>query len=92
LTAATGVNDIPAAIISFGRNGYGATSDQNTVVADAGAGNIDEKTNLQSSGTALIARDPSDDLRSAGGAFDDMVIWLSPNILYNRMVAAQRLP
>jgi prepilin-type N-terminal cleavage/methylation domain-containing protein len=92
LTAATGVNDIPAAIISFGRNGYGATSDQNTVVADAGVGNLDEKTNLQSSGTALIARDPSDEPRSAGGAFDDMVIWLSPNILYNRMVAAQRLP
>jgi prepilin-type N-terminal cleavage/methylation domain-containing protein len=92
LTAATGINDIPAVIISFGRNGYGATSDQNTVVADAGTGNLDEKTNLQSSGTALIARDPSDDVRSPGGAFDDMVLWISPNILYNRMVAAQRLP
>jgi len=92
LVAATGVNDIPAAIISFGHNGFGATSDQNTIVADAGAGNIDEKTNLQSSGTALIMRDPSDDPRAPGGAFDDMVIWISPNILYNRMVAAQRLP
>lgn len=92
LVAATGVNDIPAAIISFGKNGYGATSDQNTVVADAGAGNVDEKTNLQSSGTALIMRDPSDDTRSPGGAFDDIVVWISPNILYNRMVAAQRLP
>jgi prepilin-type N-terminal cleavage/methylation domain-containing protein len=92
LTAATAINDIPAVIISFGRNGYGATSDQNTVLADAGSGNIDEKTNLQSSGTALIARDPSDDVSSPGGAFDDMVLWISPNILYNRMVAAQRLP
>jgi prepilin-type N-terminal cleavage/methylation domain-containing protein len=92
LTAATAVNDIPAALISFGHNGYGATSDQNTVVADAGAGNLDEKTNLQSSGTALIARDASDDVRSPGGAFDDMVIWISPNILYSRMVGAQRLP
>jgi len=92
LTAATAINDIPAVIISFGRNGYGATSDQNTILADTGTGNLDEKTNLQSSGTALIARDPSDDERSPGGAFDDMVIWMSPNILYNRMVAAQRLP
>jgi prepilin-type N-terminal cleavage/methylation domain-containing protein len=92
LVAASGVNDIPAALISFGRNGYGATSDQNTVVSDAGSGNVDEKTNLQSSGTALIMRDPSDDPRSAGGTFDDMVIWISPNILYNRMVGAQRLP
>jgi type II secretory pathway pseudopilin PulG len=92
LVAATGVNDVPAALISFGRNGYGATSDQNTIIADAGSGNLDEKTNLQSSGTALIARDPSDDARASGGAFDDVVLWISPNILYNRMVAAQRLP
>lgn len=26
------------------------------------------------------------------GAFDDLVIWLSPNILFNRMIAAGRLP
>ncbi|MGB7992032.1 MAG: prepilin-type N-terminal cleavage/methylation domain-containing protein [Candidatus Methylophosphatis roskildensis] len=29
---------------------------------------------------------------TAGGEFDDMVTWLSPNILYNRMIAAGRLP
>ncbi|WP_432377423.1 type II secretion system protein [Duganella sp. P38] len=92
LVAATGVNDIPAAIISFGRNGYGATSDQNTVIADVGIGNIDEKANLQSGGNALVARDASDDTRAPGGTFDDMVVWVSPNILYNRMVGAQRLP
>jgi prepilin-type N-terminal cleavage/methylation domain-containing protein len=92
LVAATGVNDIPAALISFGRNGYGAISEQNTLVADAGSGNIDEKTNLQGGGTALIARDPADDAGVPGGAFDDIVTWISPNILYNRMVAAQRLP
>lgn len=27
-----------------------------------------------------------------GGEFDDIVAWLSPNILYNRMIAAGRLP
>lgn len=92
LVPATGVNDIPAALISFGGNGYGATSAQNTRILDAGVGNLDEKTNLQSGGAALISRDPSTDPRAAGGAFDDMVSWISPNILYNRMVAAQRLP
>ena len=92
LIAATGVNDIPAAIISVGRNGDGATSDQNTRILDAGTGNLDEKTNLQNSGVALISRDPSDDPNATGGAFDDMVSWISPNILYNRMVAVQRLP
>ncbi|MFS2002037.1 type II secretion system protein [Duganella sp. CT11-25] len=92
LIAATGINDIPAAIISFGHNGYGATSEQNTQIMDAGIGNVDEKTNLQSTGVALISRDPSDDPRTTGGAFDDIVSWVSPNILYNRMVAVQRLP
>jgi prepilin-type N-terminal cleavage/methylation domain-containing protein len=29
---------------------------------------------------------------SANGEFDDMVVWLSPNILFNRMIAAGRLP
>lgn len=28
----------------------------------------------------------------AGGEFDHIVTWLSPNILYNRMIAAGRLP
>jgi prepilin-type N-terminal cleavage/methylation domain-containing protein len=92
LIPASAINDIPAAIISFGHNGYGATSEQDTVISDAGAGNTDEKTNLQSNGTALIMRDTSEDPRAPGGAFDDMVLWISPNILYNRMVAAQRLP
>lgn len=29
---------------------------------------------------------------AANGEFDDLMIWLSPNILYNRMIAAGRLP
>ena len=29
---------------------------------------------------------------STSGEFDDIVTWLSPNILYNRMIAAGRLP
>lgn len=36
-----------------------------------------------------------DTMRNAGatgGEFDDLVTWLSPNILFNRMVAAGRLP
>jgi prepilin-type N-terminal cleavage/methylation domain-containing protein len=92
LVQASDMNDIPAAIISFGRNGYGATSNQDTLIADAGVGNVDEKVNLQAGGTTLVARDIAEDARAPGGAFDDLVLWISPNILYNRMVAAQRLP
>ena len=29
---------------------------------------------------------------NAGASFDDVVTWLSPNILYNRMISASRLP
>ena len=29
---------------------------------------------------------------AANGEFDDIVVWLSPNILFNRMIAAGRLP
>ncbi len=89
---ASEINDIPAVLISFGRNGYGATSDQNTLLADTGVNNVDEKTNLQSGGTTFVTRVPATDAAAPGGEFDDMVLWISPNILVNRMVAAQRLP
>lgn len=29
---------------------------------------------------------------AAGNEFDDIVVWLSPDVLYNRMVAAGQLP
>ena len=92
LVQITETNDIPAVIISFGRNGYGATSDQNTRLADAGVNNSDEKTNLSSGGVALITRPSTDNARAPGGEFDDMITWISPNILVSRMVAAGRLP
>lgn len=89
---ASDANDIPAVILSFGRNGYGATSDQNTQLLDAGQGNIDEKTNLAGEGVAFVTRPPSTDPRAPGGEYDDLVLWMSPNVLINRMVAAQKLP
>jgi type II secretory pathway pseudopilin PulG len=89
---ASDVNDIPAVILSFGRNGYGGTSDQNTRILDAGANNVDEKTNLTGDGVAFVTRPLSTDPRAPGGEFDDLVLWISPNILFSRMVAAQKLP
>lgn len=92
LVSASAVNDIPAVILSHGRNGYGAYSDVGIRQADTGVGNIDEKANLNPAGQAFITRVASDNARAPGGAYDDIVVWLSPNILYNRMLAAQRLP
>lgn len=92
LVSATAVNDIPAVILSHGRNGFGAYSDAGIRQADTGAGNVDEKANMNPAGQAFITRVASDNATAPGGAYDDIVLWLSPNILYNRMLAAQRLP
>jgi prepilin-type N-terminal cleavage/methylation domain-containing protein len=89
---ASAVNDIPAVILSHGRNGFGAYSDAGIRQADTGAGNVDEKANMRLAGQAFITRVASDNATAPGGAYDDIVLWLSPNILYSRMLAAQRLP
>jgi prepilin-type N-terminal cleavage/methylation domain-containing protein len=92
LASATAPNDIPAVILSAGKNGYGGFSDLGVRAVDAGTGNSDEKTNMNLAGTAYIARGPSDNGALPGGAYDDLVVWVSPNILFNRLIAAGRLP
>ncbi len=92
LVPASAQNDIPAVVLSQGRNGFGAFSDVGVQAADMGQGNVDEKANFQNDGRMFIARGQADNPAAAGGAYDDIVVWLSPNILYNRMLAAQRLP
>jgi prepilin-type N-terminal cleavage/methylation domain-containing protein len=49
-----------------------------------GAGPGDEAANSDGD-TDFVSKEP-------GPNYDDLVIWLSPNILFNRMVAAGRLP
>jgi len=39
----------------------------------------------------FLSHDPTA-ASAAGGEFDDLVSWLSPNVLYSRMIAAGRLP
>jgi len=92
LVPASAQNDIPAVVLSQGRNGFGAFSDVGVQAADMGQGNVDEKSNFQADGRMFVARDRADNPAAAGGAYDDIVVWLSPNILFNRMLAAQRLP
>jgi len=92
LVPASAPNDIPAVVLSLGRNGYGAFSDAGVQAADMGQGNVDEKANFQADGRTYIARGQADNPAAPGGAYDDIVVWLSPNILYNRMLSAQRLP
>lgn len=82
-TLATG---LPAVILSHGKNGYGAVNSGNlTNPAPAGT---DELENTTPNGVS-VAHTPTP---PGANEFDDLVIWLSPNILYNRMIAAGRLP
>lgn len=75
---------VPVVIYSTGKNGsYGGTG-------------IDEKENsnpnsLPPYDRLFISHTPAPS-SSANGEFDDIVIWISPNILINRMVSAGKLP
>lgn len=66
------VTNIPALVLSRGKNGASA------------AVSADEVENTNSDNT-FVSHDFSP-------TFDDIVVWISPNILFNRMVAAGRLP
>ena len=90
LVQATALNDIPAMVMSHGKNGYGAISEQGRRQAGVAGNNVDERSNAAGS-NVFISRAAGGD-GQPGGAFDDIVVWLSPNILFNRMVVAQRLP
>jgi prepilin-type N-terminal cleavage/methylation domain-containing protein len=53
----------------------------------------DEKANAVDGGTpnkVFVSHTPTQ--MGTSNEFDDMLVWLSPNILYNRMIAAGRLP
>ena len=88
LTNLSSSNSLPVVIISHGKNGYGGTSDEGGAIAAATS--LDEVTNATGANN-FVSRTIT--APGAGLAeFDDLVIWLSPNVLYNRMVAAGKLP
>jgi hypothetical protein len=81
--------NVPAMILSYGKNGYGAinsaTNTQNPAPTSA-----DEVENTN--GDPKFVSRSQTDVGSAAGEFDDIVVWLSSNVLFNRMVAASKLP
>jgi type II secretory pathway pseudopilin PulG len=75
-------NQLPAVVLSHGKNGFGAFNSSGGT--NAVSSNDNEKQNSNGDNDFVSKEsDPN---------FDDIVIWLSPNILFNRMVAAGRLP
>lgn len=80
----------PVVILSQGKNNWGV-GDSGNAFADTSATNTDEDTN-NSATVNFISRTQTDNKAAPGGEFDDIVTWVSPNILFNRLVAAGKLP
>lgn len=81
----------PAVVFSHGKNNWG-TSEGGTALADGSATNADEDVNAATPTTnSFFSRLPSVN-PAGGGEFDDIVVWISPYILMNRMVSAGKLP
>jgi type II secretory pathway pseudopilin PulG len=78
------------AVLSHGKNGFGAvnlaTAAQNPVAPHA-----DEQENYDNNDRFIVWRTRTGTGATAG-EFDDIVIWLPRFTLFNRMVAAGRLP
>lgn len=70
-------NNAAAVIYSLGKNGASGGTD------------TDEQHNPNPNSPLSADRAY---ISTATSTFDDIVVWLSPNILYNRMIAAGRLP
>lgn len=87
--AATLSTTAVAAILSHGKNGYGA-------INSLGVQNPTPATNLGEIENADTDRDVVSRVRSGSehpdGEFDDIVTWLSRYVLLNRMVMANKLP
>ena len=85
-TAPSLVNDAVAVIYSTGAN---------SARPDPGGTRIDENVNPNpnagASNVTFVSHERAGET-APNGEFDDIVIWLSPNILYTRMIAAGRLP
>jgi hypothetical protein len=69
----------PAVVLSNGRN-------FSSQAAGLTAASLDEVENSTGVDNEFVARDPRPG--GPGVEFDDLVSWISPNILYNRLIAA----
>jgi prepilin-type N-terminal cleavage/methylation domain-containing protein len=71
-------SNVPAVVVSHGKNSAGAWLPLGSQVAGASG---DELTNA-TAGTNFVSNT----------SIDDQLVWLSPNLLMNRMIAAGKLP
>lgn len=89
LTTNTDQDSPPAVVISHGRNGLGAMNSLSNNINPAPS-SADEAENAD--GDRVFVSRVATAAGSTAGEFDDLVIWISRPILFNRMVAAGKLP
>lgn len=90
-------NRTPAVVVSTGPNGLGGAELSGNVIPPPAPSAADERNNLPAINVGQFVLRPYFDDAAAGCVdpacnFDDLVVWLSTPILFNRMVAAGRLP
>ncbi len=76
VSGTTVTTGVPALVVSFGSNGN---------VAPTTASEMDNQDGNQT----YISNDY---INTSGSEFNDMVMWISPNLLMNRMIVSGRLP
>jgi len=99
LTNTTTNPNVVAVVMSYGANNFGTTAD-GTTIANSSATNADEQNNdaefnacsWAANCTTFWGRPVSTSTGAPGGEFDDRVVWVSANVLLNRMVTAGKLP
>lgn len=84
-------SNVPATVVSHGARAAWAYGETGIQIADSANLNTDEDTNA-AAGTNFVSRTPTAPGVAAPGEFDDSVVWVSANTLFNRMVSAGKLP
>lgn len=83
-------SNLPAVIVSHGSNGCGAYTPLGTQITPS---NSQDEKNNSNGGAIFVSHDPTATSDcSLTTTYDDLVAWVSPNILFNRMVTAGKLP
>ncbi len=72
-------------LISHGKNGAGARTLRGAAVLPAPVG-VDELANATAASVSFVMRTPSEVTAAPGGAFDDVVTYMTPNQLFQPML------
>jgi hypothetical protein len=84
----TVASNVPVVLVSYGPNGWGARTVNNTDMAAPTSADELENTNANN---AYVSRTPSKS-GSASGEFDDLVTWISSPLLISRVCPAGGCP